>query len=160
MSLYYLWSSCRLPLLMVSCTLEGFLKPSSQCSYVLFVFCNYSCIINVLNKFKHFLPLKNLFEFYCMILIRNALSYTELFPLQTYPVLIPEACTSNTNLGSRSLCWTRLWLIIWFWNIPFHHKASSITLQVLKAYSIMYFCFIWVGIQPLKVFIITYLHVL
>lgn len=55
-------SSCRLPLLMVSCTLEGFLKPSSQCSYVLFVFCNYSCIINVLNKFKHFLPLKNLFE--------------------------------------------------------------------------------------------------
>lgn len=113
---------------MVSCTLEGFLKPSSQCSYVLFVFCNYSCIINVLNKFKHFLPL----NLYCMILIRNALSYTELFPLQTYPVLIPEACTSNTNLGSRSLCWTRLWLIIWFWNIPFHHKDSSITSQVLK----------------------------
>lgn len=163
MSLYYLWSSCRLPLLMVSCTLEGFLKPSSQCSYVLFVFCNYSCIINVLNKLKHFLPLKNLFELILYDINQKCSLLHWVISLANLP------STDTGSLYQQHKSWPAIALLnsplvnntcIWFWNIPFHHKDSSITLQVLKAYSIMYFCFIWVGIQLLKVFIITYLHVL
>lgn len=116
---------------MVSCTLEGFLKPSSQCSYVLFVFCNYSCIINVLNKFKHFLPLKNLFEFILYDINQKCSLLHWVISLANLP------STDTGSLYQQHKSWLAIALLnsplvnnIWFWNIPFHHKDSSITLQL------------------------------
>lgn len=120
---------------MVSCTLEGFLKPSSQCSYVLFVFCNYSCIIKMLNKFKHFLPLKNLFEFILYDINQKCSLLHWVISLANLP------STDTRSLYQQQKSWLAIALLnsplvnntcIWFWNIPFHHKDSSITLQVLK----------------------------